>query len=114
MSRPGTRSHIPADVRHELALLHVLSVDDAIVRLRGAAFQLADEPRAVRGAHLDLCVFREECRELLPLARNWIEVHGTRAEDHVPPRIEFKAVRPRALAAHIAQEDPRAAEARPV
>src|SRR5205809_4012781 len=101
------------DVRHELALLDVLSVDDAIVRLRGAAFQLADEPRAVRGAHLDLCVFREECRELLPLARNWIEVHGTRAEDHVPPRIEFKAVRPRALAAHIAQEDPRAAEARP-
>src|SRR5437867_13065184 len=32
------------DVRHALALLYVLSVDDAVVRLRGAAFQPPYEP----------------------------------------------------------------------
>src|SRR6266849_769691 len=47
------------DVRHELAVLDVLRVDNAVVRLRGAAFQLADEPRAVRCAHLDLRILRE-------------------------------------------------------
>src|SRR3989475_5576334 len=38
------------DVRHELAVLHILRINDSIVRLGGAAFQLADEPRAVRRA----------------------------------------------------------------
>src|SRR5881628_4049054 len=77
------------DVRHELAVLHVLRVDDAVVRLRGAAFQLAYETRAVRCADLDLRILREQARELLPLPRNRVEVHGTRTEDHVPPRVEL-------------------------
>src|SRR5712692_8835812 len=55
-------------VRHELAILHVLRVDDAVVGLRGATLQLASEPRAVRGAHLDLRILRKERGELLPLA----------------------------------------------
>src|SRR2546428_5317560 len=74
-----THDHVPRrDVRHELAVLHVLRVDDAVVRLPGAAFQLADEPRAVRRADLDLGVLREEGCELLPLPRDRVEVHGTR------------------------------------
>src|SRR2546428_5725038 len=100
------------DVRHELAVLHVLRINDAIVRLRGPAFQLADEPRAGRRAHLDLGVLPEARREFLFLAGNRVEVDRTRAEDHVPPRIEFEAVRPRPLAAHVPQEDSRAPEAR--
>src|SRR6266849_3007107 len=102
------------DVRHELAVLHVLSVDDAVVRLRGPAFQLADERRAVRCADLDLRILREEGRELLPFPRDRIEVHRTRAEDHVPPRIKLEAVRARPFAAHVAKEDPRTPEARPL
>src|SRR5213593_3094979 len=101
------------DVRHELAVLYVLRVHDAIVRLGGAAFQLADEPGAVRRAYLDLGVFREERREFLSLAGNRVEVDRTRSEDHVPPRIELEAVRPCPLAAHVPQEDPRTSEARP-
>src|SRR2546425_3439154 len=101
------------DVRHELAVFHVLRVNDAIVRLCGAAFQLAHEPRAVRRAHLDLGVLREERREFLSLAGDRVEVDRTRTEDHVPPRIEFEAVRPRPLAAHISQEDSRAPKACP-
>src|SRR5437667_2275676 len=50
--------HVPRrDIRHELAVLHVLRVDDAAVGSRGAAFQLADESRAVRCAHFDLRIF---------------------------------------------------------
>src|SRR5437667_6779120 len=53
-----THDHVSGrDVRHELAVLDVLRVDDAVVGLRGAAPQLADESRAVWCAHFDLRIF---------------------------------------------------------
>src|SRR5213078_755781 len=102
------------EVRHVLSLIEILLRDDAVLDPGGVADEIARELRAIRMGNLDAPLLCERLRHLAARPHDLLAVHGACREDHLPPRREVEAVRPRTGLRHVSQPEPRTAEPIPL